>query len=69
MAERNDPDVFVAIRRYGNPHGIELKPFRPGKAKGKSKGGQWLCMDCCRYQRGSKHKHKSVCLPIKVGKP
>lgn len=69
MAEKNDPDVFVAIQRYGNPHGIELKPFRPGKAKGKSKGGRWLCERCLQYRRGSKHEHHRVCAPGKAGRP
>jgi hypothetical protein len=68
MAEKNDPDVFVAIKRYGNPNGIQRPYLRPERAKGKSKGGRWLCERCLQYRRGSKHEHARVCAPGKAGK-
>jgi hypothetical protein len=53
--------TLVSITRFGNPHGMQLQPWKPGKARGASKGGQWLCDVCCKPQRGSKHDHKNVC--------
>lgn len=60
------------FRPYASGHAptkMHLEPWKPRNTQGKSKGGRWLCMECCRYQRGSKAKHKELCLPIKVGKP
>lgn len=54
--------TVVSITRFGNPHGMQLQPWKPEKARTSSKGGQWLCEVCCKNQHGSKHDHKNVCL-------
>jgi hypothetical protein len=40
---------------------LELQPFKPGNARGKSRGGQWLCEVCLQMKQGPKDAHKRAC--------
>lgn len=63
--------ALVSITRYGNPHGMQLQPWKPEKARGASQGGQWLCENCCKMRSGPKADHKKVCpgfTPYRGGK-